>query len=364
MLLADVHLGLGTRLDDIIWALSVVQAYCKYHNVESVMVMGDLFHDRQALSIDVLCRAHAFFKQARSEGQNWAAFVGNHDMFLKHSWQVNSILPLQEVLTFIDSVKIVKMGGKRFWTLPFVYSERAYMKILSKIEERYEDGDVLLTHVGTRGAVKNICFLLQEWNIVDFTDSKFKRVYAGHFHIGQQVGSNLWYVGSLIPFKFDEGDCEHGFFVYDTETGRHEFVNIWWASRHYHQTELSAPQFRTVSDELLGDQSTDDVAGCFMRVMMTHEYSQPERQQVRDALTELGARLVTFTDSLIKKAEAPKVEQLDITQSLDMRKLFEQMYDADSKNTANMRRSLAFRLNVEVINEGDELYLDRQEVEV
>ena len=74
--------------------------------------------------------------------------------------------------------------------------------------------------------ILNECFLLQNWNIVEFSNSKFDRIFTGHFHCHQKVGNNVWYPGSPIPFRFDEGASEHGFLIYDTNDRSVEFEKI------------------------------------------------------------------------------------------------------------------------------------------
>jgi DNA repair exonuclease SbcCD nuclease subunit len=353
-LLSDVHLGIGNRQKDILWALNAVKKYCAKNNIENVVILGDLFHDRQSLDIDVLCTAYDFFKSAKEQGQTWAAFPGNHDMFLKHSWNINSIKPLGEVLTIIDTIKIIQLEDTRFWILPFVYSESSYLKILRRIEEQYQPGDILLTHTGVCTAKLNVCFLLQQWNIIDLADSKFRRIYAGHFHLKQQVGENLWYPGSIIPFKFDEGDSPHGFYIYDTESQDHEFINIWKAGK-LNENEPAAPQYKNLHGDLLKDKKPGDIAGCNVRIAVTREHSPNEKQEIRKQLAQMGAKRVVFTDMLLEDDDV-KLNQDDEGEATKIEDLFEKWFDADARGTKGLQRNLALKLNREIILEGNEIY--------
>jgi len=356
-LLADIHLGIGNRQKDIIWALETVREYCHTHDIEQIIILGDLFHDRQSLSIDILCAAYDFFKGAKDLDQQWVAFPGNHDMFLKHSWDINSIKPLGEVLTIIDTVKIIEIDNTRFWVLPFVYSETSYMKILRRIEEQIQPGDILLTHIGVCTAKLNVCFLLQHWNIVDFTTSQFQRIYAGHFHLQQQVGENLWYPGSLLPYKFDEGDSPHGFFIYDTEEHEHQFIDIWNAGE---DKEEAPPNYINLHGDHLDEKTSADVANCHIRIAATREYSPNEKQEIRERLTKMGARRIVFTDILIDD-EPASLPQEEETEPLKIEELFEKLFDADPRGTKGLQRSLAFRLNREIIAEGNEIYTKEED---
>jgi len=350
-ILADVHLGISNRQKDILWALNTIKKYCTKVNIQNIIILGDLFHNRQSLDIDVLCAAYNFFKDTKEHGQTWVAFPGNHDMFLKHSWDINSLKPLSEVLTIIDSVKILKINNCRFWILPFIYSESSYLKILQKIEQQYKTGDVLLTHIGVCAAKLNICFLLQQWNLIDLSLSKFHRIYAGHFHLKQQVGNNLWYPGSIIPFKFDEGDSPHGFYIYNTETNDHEFINIWDIGLE----ESPAPQYKNLHGDYLEEKKSEDIHNCNIRIAATKDYSPHEKQKIRERLVEMGARYVVFTD-ILREDDDVRLDPNEEGEAIKIEDLFEKWYDIDTRGTKELQRNLALKLNREIIQEGNEIY--------
>ncbi len=358
--IADIHLGLSGRHDDIISSLEVLRDYCADRSIDVVFILGDLFHDRQAVATDVMCSAYEFLKESKHKyNQNWIAFPGNHDMFLKLSWEVNSLIPLGEVCTLINTVKIVEVDGQRYWILPFIDSEASYMKVLRRIEARYKDGDILLTHIGACTAKKNICFLLQHWSVVDFSQSPFDRIYAGHFHLHQQVGHNLWYTGSLLPYKFDEGDSTHGAIIYDTDKGKHELVDIWDMWKEYRKGEVPPPQYRTILDTTL-DQ-VDNIQHNLIRVATTRAYSQNEQIEVRDKLLKMGAKSVMFADMATESNTRPGITIEETkTDAVQIGELFGRYFDEDKDNTVGLRRNLAIKLNLEIMQEGDELYEARQ----
>lgn len=351
--LADVHAGASNKQHDIMWALDFVRRHCLDNDIDVVVVLGDLFHDRESISIEVLCDIHSFFKKCKEDGLTWIVFPGNHDMFLKYSWDVNSLVPFSDVLTVIDSVKILDIEGSRFWVLPFIHSESAYMNVLRKIEEHYVDGDVLLTHIGVKSSTLNICFLLQDWSFVDFTDSKFDRVYTGHFHIGQQVGRNVWYPGSLIPFKFDEGDSDHGFYEYDTNTRQHKFVSIWSVP-----SKDAPPQYLTLADTLLDEKAENEISNNVIRVATSREYSPNEKEEIRLKLSSMGARKVTFLD--LTKYDQHDVVIEENLDTIKIDELFREFVEADKSGTKDLRTNLLLKLDIEIRQEGDDIY-SRQE---
>lgn len=350
---ADIHFGVPGRLDDIVFACRVIREYCKVAGIDTIVVLGDMFHDRRVLEIDVLNAACRFLEKTNDEyHQQWITFPGNHDMFLRHSWDVNSLVPLRKHLTVIEDVKILKLDEQRFWVLPFVQYEKAYMRVVRKIEEHFEEGDKLLTHVGIRGATLNTCFLLKDWSIVTFENTPFDRIYTGHFHSKQQIGENVWYPGSPIPFKFDEGDVPHGFYVYDTESNTHKFVNIWKAAAKLFPDEVPPPQFCTVLDSQISDLEESDVRHNMVRVALNRDFSIDEKRALKDKLLAMGAKAVRW----LNLAQKTDVETNNSPSHAENRDLFKAWLSADEKGMKDLDKSILVKAHDEIILEGDELY--------
>lgn len=357
---ADIHRGVPGRDQDIDYSCRVVREYAKAANIDLIIVLGDLFHNRENLAINVLQQAVDFHEEAAQKyDQNWLTFPGNHDMFLRHSWQINSIAPMRKYLTYIDDVKLLTIEDKRFWVLPFITFEKSYMRVLRQVEKQYEEGDVLLTHIGVRGATLNTCFLLKDWSVVTFDYSKFKKIYTGHFHSKQQLGvgdgvqPTVWYPGSLIPFKFDEGDIAHGFYVYDLDTGTHKFVNIWKAGEKLLPGETPPPQFCTFLDELIDGKTVDDVKGNIIRVAMQREYTQEEKRKVKERLVEMGAASVRWWN-MAQKLE--RESSGHVTSVQPNRDLFKAWLDIDKKGSQGLDMGVLNKVHIDVVYEGDELY--------
>lgn len=356
LITADIHFGVPGRLQDILWACRVMREYCHAANIDTVFILGDLFHDRRSLDIEVLSHVSRFFEETVDDyHQKWIAFPGNHDMFLRHSWEINSLTALRKHITVVEDVKIVKVDDTRFWILPFITYEKSYMRVLKAIRDQVQPGDNLLTHIGIHGATMNTCFLLQNWTTIDFEDLPFNRIYTGHFHNKQQIGENVWYPGSPIPFKFDEGDIAHGFYCLDLETDTHKFINIWKAGERFLPDEEAPPQFCTLLDELLPEKTESHIAGNMIRVALQRDYTAAEKQVIKKRLVDLGAKSVRWLD--IKQKKTEEETKPDAPQHKD---LFVAWYDADKKGHKELDKKVLFSVHNEVVVEGDELYAVEQ----
>lgn len=352
---ADIHFGVAGKLLDTLWACRVIRKYCELANIDTVLVLGDLYHNRQAIEIDVNSHVCMFFEEAKDQfKQQWVVFPGNHDMFLRHSWDINSLTPLRKHLTVIEGVKLLTLDDRRFWVLPFITYEKAYMRVLKAIinHPEFKVGDNLLTHVGIRGATLNTCFLLKDWSVVDFEGLPFHRIYTGHFHSKQQIGENCWYPGSPIPFKFDEGDIPHGFYVYDLEADSHKFINIWKAGSKFFPDEQAPPQFVTLLDELLEQKTEEDIRNCMVRVVLQKDHTADEKSQIRQRLFDMGARAVRWMDL----KQTPQVVKDEVNKPILRGNLFQSWLDNDSKGQKGLDSKILNRLNSEIVLEGDELY--------
>lgn len=352
---ADIHIGVQGKLDDTMWALNRIRNYCIEHEIKHWVNLGDLFHDREIINVRDLYAISQFLKESKEvHGIEMIIFPGNHDMFMRNSWDINSVTPLGmgNIVQCYDGVSKVVLGGVRFWILPFIHYETQYMETLAKIEKYHKPGDVLWTHIGVKSATLNTCFLLKSWSIVDFTDSKFDRVYTGHFHSQQQVGRNLWYPGSPIPFKFDEGDVDHGFYVFDTETRTHEFISIWaGATRNDPKTP---PQFMTISDSTIEHATTDDIQGSIVRVALLKDYTHNQKLELKDHLEKLGAREVRWMNATSQ--EDKDNVAIGKATTIKASELFVKYLEEDEDGTKGLDKTLLSELNAEAVAEGDRRY--------
>lgn len=349
LITGDIHFGLPKKLDDILWSVKMIREYASSNNIEVVVICGDIFHDRVNYNIEVLNSAYKFFAETRQMGQQWIAFPGNHDMPLRNSWEVNTLKPLDKVLTVVNDIKVLKLHNQRFWIIPFIHYESVYMKILGEIEKQYVEGDVLLTHVGVNNATLNECFLIKHWSVVDFTNSKFDRVFAGHFHCHQNVGErkNVWYPGSPIAFRFDEGMVPHGFIEFDIDTREVNFINM---NNLKPLGGVRPPDYITITDDMLPEISQIDLKGDNVRVQLRREYSQDELLRMRQSLTDCGVQQVK-----LNKVKEDKIDlESGIKNSLSLyspEDLFCQWVEHDKPKKLDAK--LLKQLNKEIISSRD-----------
>lgn len=338
---ADIHCGYPRKVDDCIWALNKIDEYAEENGIDTAIIAGDLFHNKESINTEVLVKTYNFFNTSKLD---WIAFPGNHDMFLKNSWSINSLRPMNRVMQVMEDVSLIKIYNHRFWVIPFINYEKVYMNVLSKVEEQYQEGDVLLTHVGTSGSILNECFLIKHWSVISFANSKFDRVFCGHFHCQQQVGENVWYPGSPIPFRFEEGFVEHGFITYDLESREVEFHNLFQINKH---NDKIPPDYITITaDEV---DSFDLHENNYIRILPDREYTDNEKSQIRKKFIDNGARGVKFL-----KIKEQEINIQEHTKSMsDISDVFRSWVDHDDK-VKGYNKQLLLKLNDQITSESKE----------
>lgn len=349
LITADIHNGIPGKLKDTIWAMDIIRQYAKAHNIKHVIVAGDLFHDRQSLNTEVLNAVYDQLLLAKNDKQEWYCFPGNHDMHLKNSWQINSLHVLTNVLNVIEGINKFTIGSQTFHVLPFIHYESKYMEALAEVDKLAKPDDILLTHIGINKAILNVCFVLQNWSLVDLESTKFFRVYVGHFHCQQQVGKSF-YPGSPIPFRFDEGVVDHGFYVYDLQSREHEFVKIFDICSEY--SKYRPPDYLTIVDEDLL-QSTALVLNNKVRIMLSKDYTADELEKLRTILKKKGANSVDWYLPKEKTNSESNV-QINVTTIGSPDALFKAWLELDKPDLDN---ELILDIHQQIKQEAEERYV-------
>lgn len=333
---ADIHCGYKDRLSDCISSLSAIRDHAKNNSIDVVVILGDLFHDRTNLNIKVVSDVADFLDETKFKyGQEWMVFPGNHDMFMRHAWTVNSLRPIKRLITLIDDVAHIKIGGRGFRIIPFIQREESYMKVLEYVNTKSNDNDILLTHIGVCGASKNICFLLQHWGVVNFDNTKFNHVFAGHFHCNQDIGK-VHIPGSPLAFRFDEGMVDHGFYEFDLDSDTPKFIPIKSFGGK------PPPDFITVSES---DIDSINPSNSSIRVLLDNEKSRDELERIKHNLESHGAIKVTWMKSKSTEQDSKATDNV----VSDSSSLLEKYVQHD--NPDNINQKLLLSLNKQIIDE-------------
>ena len=353
---ADIHLGLTGRLDDTMYALKTIRAYCQAAKIDIIIILGDLFHDRKFLEIDVLNRSTEFFDDAKKKyDQNWIVFPGNHDMYLRYSWRCNSLDPINDKLTVISDIKDLVIDGRHFHILPYVTQESAYNEILHHMSKKADEETILLTHIGVNGATFNTCFTQASSSSVTFNDTPYKKIFTGHYHNKQSIGERIHYPGSPIPFKHDEGGIPHGFIILDTNTLEQKFINIMKAGSKFFPNIVPPPNYYTIIYDDINSTPEEVIKNNHIRVVLDSSVAENEKESIKLLLGNKDPKSIKFITP-VEKTESTKSE----IKTYGISDYFDRWIKKD-KNFKDLDEKLILRLNQEIIQLGDEQYMSECE---
>jgi len=209
LLFADLHLGVhqnSPRWHQLAfewaeWAVKIA----KQEQVDSVICLGDYFHDRDQIDVstlDVARKILNIFSDFRVY-----LITGNHDLYFKEKNDVTSLHIFEgyPYVNVINNVTPFKCGDKQINMVPWSDAPNP---------EHYQT-DVVLVHGEFKTfKMQNNKFAENGLDIEQFKNEQ-KLILAGHFHISDiRNGGKLkaGYLGN--PFQHNFGDINNNKFIY------------------------------------------------------------------------------------------------------------------------------------------------------
>jgi DNA repair exonuclease SbcCD nuclease subunit len=149
------------RLDDCLQVLKWVFDQAAQKKVDHVIFLGDLFHDRNKIDVMVYTKTFQVFKEAMSNNPSFDVhlLVGNHDMYLKETWEINSVAPLTAIqgVNIIDHPRTITFSGV---DLDFCPHTENPIKELAGFDGR-KKRRLLFGHMSVHGAGSTSCLGLK-----------------------------------------------------------------------------------------------------------------------------------------------------------------------------------------------------------
>lgn len=150
--------------------------------------------------------------------------VGNHDIFLRNSTEINSPeLLLQDYLNIktYSSPTNTKIGGIDITLIPWICSDN-YDETLKVIQK--SNAKIAMGHLELRGFYVNKHLVMDDHGMDSTIFSKFEKVFSGHYHTRSDNGK-IFYLGNPYEMYWTDVNDIRGFHIFDTETLIHTPVN-------------------------------------------------------------------------------------------------------------------------------------------
>ena len=294
--------GMNSRLWDIVDCIKQITKYCKENNICAVLFGGDLFHVRGRLSVVAFNAVYAALEELSRIARIYMIH-GNHDQADREG-EVHSIYNLRAFCTIVDKPGWVQAEGPKgpkyepFNILAVPYTENIeHLRELAKTPTPYSSlvPKIFLGHLGIKGAKLGADYVYShpsDAGVEDLNPTAFDACFLGHYHLHQQLASNVWYIGAPLHHNWGDKGQQRGFLVYDTE------------SRTQEQVPLAYPQFFELSyDAYTG--GTKVPHDSFVRVVSPRPWSEDEKEQAR----------IDYNARSFEIVEAEKVKKLSQRES-------------------------------------------------
>ena len=232
LIYSDLHIG-ATRvsLDKIKQTLEWINMVGKEQRVSAIVNLGDTFdfynHTKSKMRI-----SPKLITELESYGHLFYEHVilrGNHEFHEEG-----------------DLLDVLRLFGAEIITEPKEWqtkeSETEWTKILllpydEKPTDKNYDVDYVFTHCDIKGAKFESGFEDETEDSDILKNVKYKMVLDGHYHIEQQVRSNVYCVGATQSRVKSNNAKKMGIHILDTYTGKMEFIENPYAEYNVAETE-------------------------------------------------------------------------------------------------------------------------------
>jgi len=209
------------RMRHIILCLRQARDYAIDNSIKHVFIVGDLFHSRGILSVEVYDLILDEIKAMKDMDLNVIIVAGNHDQANK-SGSITSIKGLQAYADVIE----------RF----FIDDDIAFIPFSESKEEIIEQFAIcrskkvkrVFAHIPVAGGEMVDGYYSSsayEVSLSDIQPKAFNFVAMGHYHIPQFISnSNVFYLGSLLHHSFADSGQAKGFWHMKLRSGEDQSV--------------------------------------------------------------------------------------------------------------------------------------------
>jgi len=246
LVFSDLHLHSHkanyNRLQDCLQVLKWAFDQALANNCSNIFFLGDLFHERSKIDILNYLRAFELFMKFAFENPdiNIWMIVGNHDMYHKERWDVNSVKPFTAIpnVHIMEKPTTVEIDGVTIDFLPHTENPIKELDLL-----RAKNSRLLLAHMAVHGATLNTLYGTTSDVIVEYDDhmtivspdvfDAWDMTLLGHYHGPQCLNDKVEYVGSPLQLSFGEAFQDKHLIVLDLPSLKKTYIDNEFSPKHY-----------------------------------------------------------------------------------------------------------------------------------
>lgn len=268
--------------------------YMTVSNVETLFVIGDVYHRRNLRPDSVNNLVDRIFKSFSSAGITVHIISGNHDQS-NQSGSCNGIERLASDKVHIYSeLSIEKIMGLEFVMCPYM-EHRLVIPALNKLREDYSQlPRIFMGHLGISeakiGTIEKK--IMEPVSLSELHPEDFIQLYFGHYHQPQKIGENSMYVGAPVQHNFGDSGSERGFWYVNVKKETNN-----WVTENKFISITSTPKFYQVSIEDFNITDYRDID--FVKVTGVSSVQRAELREEFPSLILEGEEVVTAEDGIV-----------------------------------------------------------------
>ena len=193
------------------------------YGIKTIIHMGDAFDNRKSIDFWGLEWTRRVILEPLRD-YDVHMIIGNHDIFLRNSTEINSpsllLRDYPNIKTYSSPTNTV-IDGVNMTLVPWICSEN-YDETMQVIEK--SKSKIALGHLELNGFRVNPNMTMEDHGLNSTIFDKFERVYSGHYHTRSDNGK-IFYLGNPYEMYWSDVNDTRGFHILDTETLEHTPIN-------------------------------------------------------------------------------------------------------------------------------------------
>jgi predicted phosphodiesterase len=304
--------------------------------ITTVIHMGDAFDNRKNIDFWGLDWTRRVVLDPLSKYETHM-IVGNHDIFLRNSTEINApdlLLKDYPNIKTYSSPTNTKVGGIDMTFIPWICSENhdETMNVIKKSKAKVAFG-----HLELQGFYVNRNMMMEDHGMDSKIFDKFTKVFSGHYHTRSDNGY-IFYLGNPYEMYWTDVNDTRGFHIFDTETLEHIpinnpyklFYNIYYEDTPYQLFDATEYQNKIV------------------KVIVRKKSKPKDFEKFIDKLYKVGVQDLKIVENFsIQENENFEIVEEENTMSILNRYIDESEFELDKNKIKNIFQDL-YRQSCEV----------------
>lgn len=217
-LMTDIHFGLKKDSKIILdWQMKAFYKSInvfKKNNVDSIIILGDVFDNRKKNSTYIIHKFRKEFLEPLARDFNDVYFIiGNHDMYYRNKRECNIISEIVDNryknVHVIDNITRIN----NILMIPWICKDSD----ISHLIREKKNGGIAIGHLEISGFRMTSSDRPCDRGINSSLFNNFDLVISGHFHLREKI-KNIQYLGTMIGLSWAEYHGDHGVHILNSET--------------------------------------------------------------------------------------------------------------------------------------------------